>query len=240
MQTSWGQTQELTVAESSSEVRTSFIRKTYIHLALALLAFAGIEFALLTTEIGNAITKGIFGLMGGKMNAMIMLVAFMGVSYLANAWANSNTSKALQYLGLGLYVTFQAIIVLPLIVFAIAKTGDTSLIQQAGLLTAALFCGLTAICFFSGANFSFLGPFLCVAGFLGIGFIACSILFGFNLGVGFSYIMAAVAAGYIIYSTSNMMHVYNPNQHVAAALALFASVILLFVHILRILANNRN
>jgi FtsH-binding integral membrane protein len=41
------------------------------------------------------------------------------------------------------------------------------------------------------------------------------------------------------YDTSKIIHSYNPEQHVAAALELFASVALLFWHILRILMRAR-
>ena len=37
-----------------------------------------------------------------------------------------------------------------------------------------------------------------------------------------------MAAGYILYDTSNVLHHYRTDQHVAASLALFASVALLF------------
>jgi FtsH-binding integral membrane protein len=46
--------------------------------------------------------------------------------------------------------------------------------------------------------------------------------------------MVAYAGAAILYNTSNIMHEYRPDQHVAAALALFASVALLFWYILRI------
>ena len=36
--------------------------------------------------------------------------------------------------------------------------------------------------------------------------------------------MILLAAGYVLYETSNVMHRYRTNQHVAAALALFAAV----------------
>ena len=40
--------------------------------------------------------------------------------------------------------------------------------------------------------------------------------------------MVALFAGYIIYDTSNIIHRYGTNEHVAASLALFASVAMLF------------
>jgi FtsH-binding integral membrane protein len=46
--------------------------------------------------------------------------------------------------------------------------------------------------------------------------------------------MIAYAAGAILYNTSNVLHHYRPDQHVAASLALFASVALLFWYVLQL------
>ena len=50
--------------------------------------------------------------------------------------------------------------------------------------------------------------------------------------------MVALACGYILYDTSNVVRRYRTDQHVAAALALFASVALLFYYILIIVMSN--
>lgn len=60
-------------------------------------------------------------------------------------------------------------------------------------------------------------------------------MFGFNLGVWFSAAMIVLACGYILYDTSNVLHHYRTDQYVAAAVALFASVALLFWYVLRIM-----
>ena len=60
------------------------------------------------------------------------------------------------------------------------------------------------------------------------------IMFGWALGPIFSVAMVALACGYILYDTSNVLHHYRIGQHVAASLALFASLALLFWYILRI------
>jgi FtsH-binding integral membrane protein len=54
------------------------------------------------------------------------------------------------------------------------------------------------------------------------------------LGLFFSAAMIALACGYIMYDTSNVVHHYHTDQHVAASLALFASLVLLFWYVLRI------
>ena len=75
-----------------------------------------------------------------------------------------------------------------------------------------------------------------LGGIVAFGAIAASIFTGGNfLGVGFSAIMIALACGYILYDTSNILHHYHTSQHVAASLALFSSVVLLFWYVLRIM-----
>ena len=106
--------------------------------------------------------------------------------------------------------------------------------MKAGVVALGLFLGLTAVVFLTRKDFSFLGPILMIGGFVALGFIASSILFGFSLGSIFAFVMVAFAGGAILYDTSNILHRYNTNQHVAASLALFASVALLFWYILQI------
>lgn len=86
-------------------------------------------------------------------------------------------------------------------------------------------------------NFSFLGPFLGIAGFGALGFIVCSIVFGFSLGILFTAGMIVFACAYILYDTSKVMHEYRVDQHVAASLALFASVMLLFWYVLQLVMS---
>jgi FtsH-binding integral membrane protein len=89
----------------------------------------------------------------------------------------------------------------------------------------------------SGADFSFLRTTLCVAGFVALGIVICAAIFGFNLGVLFMGAMILLACGYILYDTSNVLHHYQIGQHVAASLALFASVALLFWYILQLVLS---
>ena len=68
--------------------------------------------------------------------------------------------------------------------------------------------------------------------FIAIGLII-EILFGFNLGW-FSVGMCVLAAGSILYQTSNMIHKYGTEDYVPAALGLFASLMLLFWYVIQI------
>jgi FtsH-binding integral membrane protein len=52
--------------------------------------------------------------------------------------------------------------------------------------------------------------------------------------------MCLLAAGSVLYTTSNILHKYNTSQHVAASLALFSSIALLFWYVLQIVMSLSN
>jgi|SRR5262245_25834672 len=208
--------------------RAAFIRRTYMHLAMAVLAFIVIEYFLLQLPFAGAIAST----MVGGYSWLIVLVAFMGVSWLAQNWASSETSIQKQYMGLGLYVVAEAIIFLPILYIA-ANYSSPDVIPTAGVVTSFLFAGLTATVLITRKDFSWMRSILTIGGFVALGLIAASIIFGFSLGIFFSAVMILFASGAILYDTSNVLHHYRTDQHVAASLSLFASVALLFWYILR-------
>ena len=223
-----------TVAAQSVDVRATFIRKTYAHLAGAILVFALLEAAILSIP---GIANTVFGILGASSYSWLMVLgAFMFVSHFANKWAMSTTSLSTQYMGLGLYIVAEAIIFVPLLLLAQLKTGDSTLILKAGGVTALLFAGLTLIAFTTKKDFSFLGGMLKIVGMIALGVIVIAVVFpgAVTLGLWFSVAMVIFAAGTILYSTSNIIHHYGTEQYVAASLGLFASVALLFWYILQI------
>jgi len=127
------------------------------------------------------------------------------LSYVADRWARSETEPATQYLGLGVYVLAEAIIFAPLLYVVAKLAGMPEIIPTAGVLTVVTFTGLTAVIFFTGKDFSFLGPALGIAGFVALGLIVASILFGFSLGIFFTGAMIAFACAYILYTTVTVL-----------------------------------
>lgn len=215
--------------------RAQFIRRTYLLLAAAILAFVVVETALFVSGAAYMIANVIFS--GGSMGWLVVLAAFMGISFLANRWAVSETSSLTQYLGLGIFIIAEAVIFVPLLFMATYYADDGSLIMKAGITTIGLFLGLTASVFLTRADFSWLGPIVAIGGFAAMGFIVASIIFGFSLGSIFAFVMVAFAGTAILYNTSQVLHQYNTNQHVAAALTLFAGIALLFWYILTIFSS---
>ena len=220
------------VANSPASERAAFIRRTYAHLAVALLGFIAVEYYLVHSSFAASLVSSMLG----GMSWLIVLGLFMGVSYLANKLAASQTSQQMQYLGLGLFVVAEAIVFLPLLYIATFYAGE-GLIATAGLMTLLLVGGITATVFITKKDFSFMGSVLSMGGFVALGFILCSMIFGFSLSLVFSSVMVLFAGGSVLYSTSNILHRYNTDQHVAASLSLFASVALLFFYILQVLMS---
>ncbi|MCS7167242.1 MAG: Bax inhibitor-1 family protein [Gemmatales bacterium] len=221
--------------------RAAFIRRVYAHVAGALLAFVAIEWLLLVPLA--PLSLELIGLMlfgAGKYSWLIVLGLFMLVGWLAEKWALSDASPGLQYLGLAVYTVAEAIIVLPLLFLVAFVLDEPTLIGQAAILTLAVFGGLTACVLTTRKDFSFLGPIVWVASWMALGLIVAAILFGFNLGLWFSLAMVGLLSAAIIYQTSNILHHYRTDQHVAAALGLFASVVTLFYYILMALLKSRD
>ena len=216
-------------ADAAAAERGAFIRRTYAHLLTAVLIFCGIEGLFLTID---PLRNALLTLIGG--NWWIALIAFMAASWVAQRWASSDSSSTgKQYLGLALYVVAEALIFVPLLSYA--SVLDPGIIPMAGLITAMIFGGLTAAVMVSGADFSFLRGALSIGIFASLGLIVAGLLFGFSLGLWFSVGMIVLMSGYILYDTSNILHHYRTTQHVAASLALFASVATLFFYVVRLL-----
>ena len=226
-----------TAAFAPANERIAFIRRTYAHLAGAILAFVGLEALLLTSGLGEEIIRTVFAQRGAWIGLMVL---FVGGGYAAQYLARSNMPVGLQYAGLAGYVLLEVLIFLPILWMATNFFPNQYIVEKAGIVTLMAFGGLTAAVFWSKKDFSFMGPFLVTLSWIALGLVVCAVLFGFGGGLGmwFSAAMIALAAGYIIYDTSNIIHNYGTNQHVAASLNLFASVALMFYYVLRLFMQN--
>lgn len=219
-------------ADSPALARAAFIKRTYAHVLGAVLAFVALEAVIFKTGMADTILQTVFN-GGGKFAWIALMVAFVGAGFVAQMLAQA-ASKPLQYAGLGLYIAVEALIFLPILWKADQMTNGQHVVAQAGLITLLVFGGLTTFVFVSGKDFSFLGSVLTVLSFAALGLVIASVVLGFSLGLVFSVAMVVLAAGMIIYDTSNVMRNYGTDQHVGAALSLFASLATMFFYILRI------
>jgi len=220
------------VSALSSDARAAFITRTYLHLFGAILLFAGIEVFLFTSGLAFPIANALL-----SVSWLVVLGGFVIVSWLASRAAHMAKSPAAQYAALGGFVLAQAIIFVPLL--AIAFTQFPGAIQSAAWVTVIGFTALTAVAVLTRKDFSFLGGILRWGFIVALGLIVASVIFGFNLGTIFSVAMIALAGGAILYDTSNVLHHYPEDRHVAASLQLFASVALMFWYVLQLIMSRR-
>jgi FtsH-binding integral membrane protein len=218
------------VSQLAEADKVAFYKKTYSHVAGGVLVFILFEYLLLQSE---AIVNFALSMTQG-WRWLIMLGGFMFITNYAEGMALKTPDKNKQYLAYGLYILAEAFIFVPLIYMAIAYTQSFDLLNQAAIVTLSLFTGLSAIVLVTKKDFSFLRSALTVGFFIALGLILAGTLFGFNLGLWFSVGMCVLAAGSILYQTSNLVNKYSNEDYIPAALGLFASLMLLFWYVLSI------
>ncbi|RMH17202.1 MAG: permease [Acidobacteria bacterium] len=219
--------QPQTVAHLDRRSRAVFINRTYSHLFGAMILFTAIEVVLFKTGLAATLTRAMLG-----VSWLLVLGGFLVVSWLASRVAASARSLGAQYAALVAFVAAEALIFVPMLY--LAEWQAPGVIQSAALVTMLGFGGLTVVAFATGKDFSFMGSTLGWMGVVVLVGIAAAVIFGFNFGTWFSVGMIAFAGAAILYDTSNVLHHYPEDRYVAASLALFASVALMFWYVLRL------
>jgi FtsH-binding integral membrane protein len=219
------------VGQLSDIDKVAFYKKTYSHVAGGVLVFILFEYLLLQSD---AIVDFMLSMTEG-WRWLIMLGGFMFITNYAEKMTLKTPDKNMQYLAFGIYILAEALIFVPLIyIAAFYMESGPEILNQAAIVTLALFTGLSAVVFVTKKDFSFLRTGLTVGFFIAMGLIIAGSLFGFNLGLWFSVGMCLLAAGAIIYQTSNLVNKYSNDEYIPAALGLFASLMLLFWYVLSI------
>jgi FtsH-binding integral membrane protein len=212
---------------SPANPRARFINLTYAHLFGAILVFVAFEFALFRSEIAERLAPAMMRVPWG-----LILGAFLLIAWMASRLAWRIRSKAVQYLGLGIYIVAKGLIFVPLLYRAEAMAGG--LINQAAQVTLLGALGLTIVAMSVKSDFSSLRPFLYWGGTVALILIIAAILFGLHLGTWFSVGMIALSGGSILYDTAQVAKRYRGGQYVGAALGLFASIGMMFWYVLRL------
>ena len=213
-------------AGAAAEDRASFIWKCYAHVVGGIVAFAAIEVYLFQSGIAAAVAAPMFN------NWLLVLGAFMLVSWGASHVAHRLESTQAQYAAYAVLVAAQALLFAPLLY--IAEATAPGVIDSAAGVTLLGSGGLIATAMITRKDFSFLRGLLVWGGILALVGIVASILFGFALGTWFSVAMIGFAGAAVLYDTSNIMHHYPADRYVAASMSLFASIALMFWYILRL------
>jgi FtsH-binding integral membrane protein len=220
------------VAAIDASRRATFITRTYTHLLAAIVLFTAIEVVLFQTGLALPIAQAMLG-----VGWLLVLGGFMVAGWLFSGMAARAQTRSTQYVALAGYVLAEAIIFVPLLV--IAEINAPGAIGSAALLTLVGFGALTGIAMTTAKDFTFLGGILRWCGVAALLLIVGGVLFGFQLGMFFSFAMVVFAGATILYSTSKILRTYPEDRYVSAALELFASVALMFWYILRIFSSRR-
>lgn len=215
------------VAYAPAAVRGTFVRRAYMHAIGGIVGFAAVEWFLFSSGMAQPIAQT---MLSGSW--LLVLGAFMLVSWGATHVAHTVKSVPMQYLAYAGLVIAEAIIFVPMLALAMMKA--PGIIESAAWVTLMGATGLIAVATLTGKDFSFLRGMLMWGGILAIVAIVSSVLFGFAMGTWFSVAMIGFAGAAILYDTSNILHHYPEDRYVAAGMQLFASIALMFWYVLRL------
>jgi len=216
------------VSSLAVEDRSDFIWKCYAHVVGALLSLVAVETYLFSSGVAWQIAEPML------QSPMLVLIAFIALSWGASHFAHRLESKPAQYAAFAIFVVMWSLMFVPMLAMALLMDSTGSMIQSAAGVTVFGCVALIATVMITRKDFSFLRGVLVWGFFIAIGLIGASALFGWNLGTWFSVGMIGFAGVAVLYDTSNIMHHYPQDKYVAASMALFASIAMMFWYILRL------
>ena len=218
------------VSSLAVEDRSQFIWKCYAHVVGAILALIAVEYYLFSSGAAEAIAQTMM------RSPLGVVVGFIGLSWAAGHMAHRLESTAAQYAAFAAFVVLWAVMFVPILGYAIVygQERGVNIIEDAAVVTVFGCAALIATVMITRKDFSFLRGVMVWGFFIAIGLIAASLLFGFDLGTWFSVGMIGFAGVAVLYDTSNIMHHYPQDKYVAASMALFASIAMMFFYILRL------
>ncbi len=243
----------MTAADLGVDAKMDFLRDVYKWLMFAL-AFGALvatgSFYLFTNNVGvlfSVLSPFVWiGILLGSMIITGMVVS--------RAMINPQTAGA----GLFIYAAIKGAIFGPLLAVAYMAAagpeltisesgalhgGSFQIIWQALILTGIVFSGLTAYVFLTKQDFSFMRGALIVCGMVFMGVIFVYLLglgFGwveggnFWMGMGIAVFGILLAAGFILYDTSQILHKFTgaPGEAKMGALMLLSDLALLLWYVI--------
>lgn len=229
---SFGQ-RDLFVIDAEQDERIAFVRRVYAHVGGAV-AFCVTLIAIMLNmeDVIVPLADAFFG------QYWIFLIGFMIASVAAHRMAATGANPGLQYAGLMFYAFAEAVFLAPFlyVVRTFPQFGGDEVIMKAGLFTLLIFGGLTLFVLLTKTDFSFLRGILVLGMVAAFALIIVSFFGGLDLGTWFSGGMIVLMSGFILWETSNVLHHYRTDQHVAASLAVFSSLATLFWYVLQFTA----
>ena len=211
------------VSQAPGDVRADFVRKVYslFYVSLIVTVLTG-AFACQPDVLPAAL--------GLRMPLLIVgLIVGFGMQFAQNV----------PGLNIGLlmaYSVIQGALLGPLL--TLVERFAPGVPMQAGVITLAIFGGLSFYAITSKKDFSFMGGAL-TAGVIGLFVVGILLMFFHSPVVSLFYAGAGVVifSGFVLYDTSQIMNKLAPNQVVGGAISLYLDFILLFMFVLRLLSE---
>lgn len=225
------------VATAPANVRLGFLRKVFgilgVQLAVTTLICA---FCMVVPAVRSAViaTNGFL--------TLISIVATFGSLFGLMAYKDTHPLN-LQLLAA--FTVGESLLVGTLCA-QYAAAGLGYLVLEALVLTLAIFTGITAYCFISKKDFSFMGGALsaCLMALIGASFINLIIGFTGGKSAGLAFLIswggAVLFSLFILYDVSLLIHKLSPDDYILGAVSLYLDILNLFLHILSILSSNRD
>eukprot|EP00187_Rhodella_violacea_P007309 CAMPEP_0174892686 /NCGR_PEP_ID=MMETSP0167-20121228/7599_1 /TAXON_ID=38298 /ORGANISM="Rhodella maculata, Strain CCMP736" /LENGTH=258 /DNA_ID=CAMNT_0016131263 /DNA_START=61 /DNA_END=837 /DNA_ORIENTATION=+ len=219
------------VATASPATRLAFLRKVYSILALQLALTAAI--ALFLSE--NSLCRNF--LVRAPWVPLALLLPTLALLIALHVFRESHPLNMWLLLG---FTLCEAGAVGSIVAVYVAAEMGGIVIEALGL-TVAVFLGLTAYCFWSRKDFSFLGGYLFSAlVILMVASLGNAVLESFGVHTPLRMLTngvfgALVMSGYILFDTSLLINKLNPDQYIEAVISLYLDIINLFLQILQAL-----
>lgn len=222
----------ITVERSGSEARRDFIRKTYVHFILGLMAFCALVWSAMASE---AVIGALL-----RVSPLVWLVAMIGLSIgYRRLFASANMS--VHYVGFGLTIALQALFTAPLFYFVQAAFPGQNILRDAFMLTSLGFGGLTGFVLISKKDFSFMGGFLTAATMILMGVLILGMFFGGDAGgLLMSGAILLLFAGWVLYDTSVIQKHLPLNGYVFGATMLFIDFVIILRQVVFLLMSLGN
>ena len=218
-----------TVFDASAVVRAGFIRKVYSILSLQLLLTTAMGATFMFVQPAQQFALSSPGVLTTSymlpFGFLIALHCYKGRHPL-NMWLLFGFTLCMSYTVGVVCAVYQA-------------TGQGIIVLQALVLTAAVFLSLTTYVHVTKKDFSWLGGALFAGLMILIVWSFMSMLFSSTFGgvnhTVFALIGALLFCGFILYDTSNLLHLYGPDDYVEASIALYLDIVNLFLYLLELL-----
>eukprot|EP00172_Hildenbrandia_rubra_P003926 Plantae.Rhodophyta-Hildenbrandia_rubra.ctg6997.p1 GENE.Plantae.Rhodophyta-Hildenbrandia_rubra.ctg6997~~Plantae.Rhodophyta-Hildenbrandia_rubra.ctg6997.p1 ORF type:complete len:268 (+),score=32.77 Plantae.Rhodophyta-Hildenbrandia_rubra.ctg6997:63-866(+) len=225
------------VATCSAAVRLGFLRKVYSILSLQLILTTFISACyMLVAPLRHFVLAA---------EAPLLVLGFVGtLGTLVALMCLKDVHPTNMYLLAG-FTLFESHMI-GLVCARYAEEGIGYLVLEAFVITMSIFLGITAYCFVSKKDFSFLGGFLFAGLMAIIGASVINLIMGVtgHYSKSFAFIVsiggALLFTGFILYDSSLIMTKLSPDEYILAAINLYLDILNLFLYILQILSRSHD